>query len=205
MKVFSRLLVVCGLLAAGQWVYAGSGILLREANLRAQPRYRAPTIQTVPADSQVDVGRRRGSWRWVTLIANGERGWVLDYKVRKSRPRRVAAPATASQRKNSDGGFFSFKGLSRGATGLFGFRQSQTANTGTSTIGVRGLSAVDLQNARPNPAQVSRLNRFTGSYSDVEFFARQGGLNARHIAYVDDFGIQEPVQADEETSSGSDR
>ncbi len=205
MKVFFGSLVTYGLLATCQLAFAESGIVLRQANLRAQPRYLAPAIQIVPPNTQIDIGRRRGSWRWVTLQGNGERGWVLDYKVRKNRPRRVVAPATVPERKRDDGGFFNFKRLSRGATGLFGFRRSQTAATGTSTVGIRGLSAVDLQNARPDPAQVNRLNRFTSSYADIELFAHQSGLRARHLAYADDYATQTSPEAEEEDTSWQDR
>ena len=204
MKDFYRTLTIVGLLGTTPLLMADSGVLLREADLRAEPQFQAAILQSVPPNARIDVGERRGSWRQLTLTESGQSGWVLDYKVRKIRPRpRTASSAPKATRKSDDSSIFSFAGLSRGATGLLGFRQPQRSANSPATVGIRGLSAVDLQNARPDPAQVERLNTFVSRQRDVELYASRGGLKAREVAYIDEREAQ-TQDTDDNSKAGRD-
>ena len=115
---------------------------------------------------------------------------------------KTTAPAT----KSDDGGLFSFKGISRGATGLLGYQRTEKSKGSPTTVGIRGLSAVELENAQPNPAQVKRMDRYVSSQADVQRYASRGGLKPRQVAYVDEQSSerQRSQDSNEDNTGGRD-
>jgi hypothetical protein len=207
LKTIVSTLLILGLLSTTQWAWAQSGVLLRQANLRGEPRFQADTITTVNPGTPFNVGERRGSWRKISLTESGQSGWVLDYKVRKTRPQqRAATNSTAPANKSDDDGLFSSKGISRGATGLLGYQRTEKSKSSPTTIGIRGLSAVELENAQPDPAQVKRMDRYVSPQADVQRYASQGGLKARQVAYVDEQSSERQRNQDssEDNTGGRD-
>lgn len=109
-------------------------------------------------------------------------------------PPKTAAPTKAAEsftpkpEQKKSGGFFSgFKNLSRGVSGLFGGgARNDSSGTGgtTATIGIRGLQADDVIAARPDPAALSRMQRYRVSSQEATGFARQAGLTATNMAYL---------------------
>ena len=97
-------------------------------------------------------------------------------------PNQVAAPAPPPA--NNDSGFFS--NLARGATGLFGARDSarQPRSGATATIGIRGLTASDLRTAAPNRAALRTMQSFASSPSAAADFAHQAGLQTESVPYL---------------------
>lgn len=207
MKTIVSAVLILGLFGTTQFAWAQSGVLLRTANLRAEPRFQADTITSVNPGTPFSVGKRQGSWRKISLTGSGQSGWVLDYKVRKSRPQqRGAKSTTAAANKSADDGLFSLKGISRGATGLLGYQRTEKSKSSPTTVGIRGLSAVELENAQPDPAQVKRMDRYVSSQADVQRYASRGGLKPRQVAYVDEQSSRRQSSQDssEDNTGGRD-
>ena len=51
------------------------------------------------------------------------------------------------------------------------------------TTGVRGLDAEQLANARPNPAEMKRLEGYSASREGAEGFAGKGNLRSQRVEY----------------------
>ena len=207
MKTIVSAVLILGLFSTTQWAWAQSGVLLRQANLRAEPRFQADTITSINPGTAFSVGERRGSWRKISLTDSGQSGWVLDYKVRISRPHQTAATSTkAPANQNENDGLFSLKGISRGATGLLGYQRTDQSKSSPTTVGIRGLSAVELENAQPDPVQVKRMDRYVSSQAEVQRHASRGGLKPRQVAYVDEQSSERPRSQDssEDNTGGRD-
>ncbi len=204
-KALYRVSTAIGLLWMATLAWADSGMLLREAKLRAEPQFQAAILQILTPNMGIDIGERRGGWRRVTLVESGQQGWVMDYKVRRVQPQpRSTSTRPAPSQDTGDSGYFSFQGISRGATGLLGFRQPQETPRHASTVGIRGLSAVELENSQPDPAQVERLELFMSPPDEAARYASSGGLNAREIAYIEADNSRTP-DTDEDSDEESGR
>ena len=133
--------------------------VIRSTELKQEPATDAATVATLPENTAVEAFERKGGWTRVKG-APGE-GWVRMLALRFG-----AAPQP-------------------GATGLT--QLLNVARTGTSgtevTTGVRGLDAEQLANARPNPAELAKLQKFAADRDAAEKFARQGKLAAQPVDY----------------------
>lgn len=136
--------------------------LARAAELMKEPASDAPRVATLPENAAVDAGERRGGWIRVRTAA-GEEGWVKLLSLR------YAGPGAVRQ----------------GDTGLA--QAVNVARTGTSgtrvTTGVRGLDAEEIANARPNPAELSRLKRFASTREASAAFADAAKLRSQPVDY----------------------
>ena len=135
----------------------------RPAELRATPAVDGKLVQTLPANTRVDVLRRVGGWYEVKTAA-GASGWTRMWLLRFS-----------SQAGGGDA-------LKQNVAVLQSGRSSSTYTT--ATTGVRGLSEEDLKNAKPNPEAVKALEPLAVTPEDATKFAKKGGLKA-------DPGVQE--------------
>lgn|GEM_PF-3864191 len=164
-------------------VEARNGTIRATAKLKKFPRVNARTIRVLAGATRVRVVGRLGAWYRVT-VGNSE-GWVRYSMVRLGPV--AANPAAASLAKPAEkrgGGIFS--GFARGLTGLVNRFSKQQAPRpeATVTIGIRGLSSGDLRTARPNPAELRKLDSFAAGDSEARRFARQAQLATRRIAYL---------------------
>ncbi len=161
---------------------ARPGIISADTELRKRPYRSAPVITEIAKDTQVDVVRRQGYWLKIKLAGDDQPdGWIKLFKLRYE-----ATPApvsTTDSKPPASGGFFA--NLARGATSLFGSSsRSSNDSHGTSTIGIRGLGAEDLETAGPNPAELRRLMRFTVEEEEAADFADEASLAAADMDYL---------------------
>jgi hypothetical protein len=56
------------------------------------------------------------------------------------------------------------------------------------TTGVRGFSAEDLENAKPAPEEVKRMEGYAADPAQLARFAGEGKLKTTAVPYVDDEG-----------------
>lgn len=167
---FSLVWIAAALLAGA--AHAQTGTLVRDADLKSEPFSDAATLASVPSQTKVEVLTRRGAWMQVK--ADGKQGWVRMLSVRL------------------EGGRAAGSGGDADAIGrLLGFGGRQTGTTTVAT-GVRGLSEEDLKSARPNPAEVQKLDQQRASPDDARRFAAAARLEPRGIDYLDAAG--EPVK-----------
>ena len=143
-------------------VHAEPATLVRATELKAQPATDAATVAQLAADAAVDAGERNGGWVRVRTQAGGE-GWVKMLALR------YGGPGIA---KKSD------TGLSQA------INVARTGASGTQvTTGVRGLDENDLKTARPNPAELKKLQGYAESKQSSASFAESGKLSSQRVEY----------------------
>lgn len=164
-SMFALLLALCAASASA----AESGYTLRDTELRDKPFLDAKPTTTLPQKTNVEILTRRGGWMEIQTIEGKRRGWVRLLNVRLGDP----------DRRPVGGNILSAIG--------FGTR-ARAQTTATVTTGVRGFSEEDLQNAKPDPAEVQRMEGFAVDAAVLTGFAQTGKLNPTAVPYVDDKG-----------------
>jgi len=141
---------------------AGPATAIRPTEIRKEPHFDSVALARLAEGATVDALERRGGWRRVK-DANGTEGWVRLFMLRHS---------GAGAARAGDSGILSAINVAR--TGSSG-RQV--------TTGVRGLDAEQLANAKPNAAELKKLQGYAASRDDAARFAAQGELAAQRVAY----------------------
>ena len=145
-------------------------------SLRDQPSASAATLVTLASGTSVTrTPQRSGPWMQVQT-ASGQVGWVHMFELTAST---ASAPA-------SNG----LTGALRGLTGFLNRGSNSGTTTATSTVGIRGLSKEDIQNAAPNLAAVEKLEQLRADEAQARRYASERTLVAHNIA-----ALPSPVQA----------
>ena len=143
-------------------VHAEPATLVRASELKAQPASDAPTVTQLAVDAAVDAGERTGGWVRVKT-ASGAEGWVKMLALK------YGGPGVA---RKGDSGLTQAINVAR------------TGASGTQvTTGVRGLDETDIQAARPNPAELKKLEGYAESKQGSASFAESGKLQAQRVEY----------------------
>ena len=140
---------------------ANTGIVIRTDQIRIEPFRDAIKIATLSIGDRVDIIKKNGGWLQIKS-AKGK-GWVHMLTIRKKE---------ASKNSNNVGGLLDIA--------------SGRAGTGSivATTGVRGLSAIELQEATYNEAELNQLESYTINSAEARRFALQGKLVARKFDYL---------------------
>jgi hypothetical protein len=141
---------------------AESAIVVRATQLRRAPATDAESAGQLAENAKVEALERQGGWTRVKAPGGAE-GWVRMLALR-------------------------YEGAGVARQGDSGVAQAiNVARTGTSgtqlTTGVRGLDADQLANARPNPAEVKKLERYSAGKDAAAAFAERGQLHAQQVSY----------------------
>jgi hypothetical protein len=140
---------------------ADPATVIRATELKRQPATDAETVVQLAAGSAVDALERKGGWTRVKA-AEGE-GWVKMLELRYGGP---------GATKKGDTGISQL------------FNVARTGTSGTQvTTGVRGLDSEQIANARPNPAELEKLERFAAQPAAAAAFAARGKLSAQSVEY----------------------
>jgi hypothetical protein len=145
-----RILLAAILLSLGvaQATAQENGYAVRQTEMKKEPYTDADTVATLAENARVKVLKREGGW--MQIESGQASGWVRMLSVRMS-----------STQQSS--GYSGFRSL---------FNIARTGSTGqTVTTGVRGLDKEQIQNAKPNPAELQKLTGFAASKSDAQHFA----------------------------------
>jgi flagellar basal body rod protein FlgF len=141
---------------------AEAATVIRATELKQSPATDAASAGQLAENARVDALERQGGWTRVKA-AGGTEGWVRMLALRY------------------DGGSTAKQGESGIAQAL------SIARTGTSgtqvTTGVRGLDAEQITNARPNTAELKKLERYSASKDAAAAFAERGHLHAQQVSY----------------------
>lgn len=140
----------------------------RATDVRAQPDDSAPSLQSLAAQSRVQLLERKGAWS--RIKTESQTGWVRMMHLRGG----VTIEETPQPTKS--GGFLT--GFNR----LLGGSQPTNQRAQSATLGVRGLSPEDLQTAAPNPQQLAALKSFAANKPEAERFAKEVPLNKVDVA-----------------------
>lgn len=150
-------------LASTMALAADSGKLAEDTTLYKGPGYQA--LDDLREGTLLTVGERRGGWYEVTLT-DGRAGYV-----------RLASVRFTEQEASESvfGGFWSWLNSS-----------SSPQYSGTTTAGIRGLSAEDIQQAEPNEAAVDRLDAWAVDEEEARRYASAVALSSQSVDELDD-------------------
>ena len=147
---------------------AETGYTIRPTELKAKPFTDAQTVATLPEKAQVEILVRKGAWMQVRTGTRSEtghpEGWVRMLSLRLGDP----------NRQPSGGGILAAIGV--------GARPSPQTGA-TVTTGVRGFSEEDLKQAKPNPAELQKMESFSASAAQAAQLAEAGKLAPREVPY----------------------
>jgi hypothetical protein len=162
-------------LTVTMWLVAGHTLAepartVRPSALQAQSHSDAVTLATLPENTRVDVLRRTGAWSEVKTTT-GQSGWVRMLNLR------------------FEGGVAQRAGNERSATNPVGaltglLSSGRASGAATVTTGVRGLTEEDLQNARANPAELKKMQKFAVERHTAQAFGQRSKLAPAQIEYL---------------------
>ena len=150
------------LLLAPALCLAEPATVMRATELKQQPASDAAGVATLAENTMVDALERKGGWTRVKAEGGAE-GWVRMLALRY---------AGAGEAKQGDAGISQILNVAR--TGTSG---AQVAT------GVRGLDAEQLVNAKPNAAELKKMEKYAASRDGAEGFAAKGKLSAQRVDY----------------------
>jgi hypothetical protein len=156
-----RLVAALVALAAVPVLAQDNGYAVRKTEVKAEPFTDAKTVGSLAEKVQVRVVERQGGW--MKVEAQPASGWVRMLSIRMA--------------------------VSQGDSGVGAlFNVARTGSSGTAVAtGVRGLDKEQIQNAKPNPAELEKLAGFRADKRDAERFA--GGkpeLKQQSVDYLPD-------------------
>jgi SH3-like domain-containing protein len=141
---------------------AGPATVVRQTEIRKEPAFDSVALARLAQGAKVEAMERRGGWTRVKSEA-GEQGWVRMLLLRHE--------GAGAARQGESGVVAAIN----------------VARTGTSgrqvTTGVRGLDAEQLANARPNAAELQKLQGYAASRDAAAQFAGAGELQAQRVDY----------------------
>lgn len=150
------------LLLAPALALAEPATLIRDTELRQSPASDAVVLAPLGVNAKVDALERKGGWTRVRA-EGGLEGWVRMLTLRY---------AGTGEARRGDSGIVQILNVAR----------SGTSGTQVAT-GVRGLDAEQLANAKPNEAELKKLQGYAASDAAAASFAASGKLEARQIDY----------------------
>jgi len=141
--------------------------VIRTTELKQSPATDAAGVATLAENAKVDALERKGGWTRVRAEGGAE-GWVRMLGLRY---------AGTGEAKQGDAGISQVLNVAR--TGTSGAQV---------TTGVRGLDAEQLANARPNPAELRKMESYSASRDGADGFAAKGKLSAQRVDYPREAG-----------------
>jgi hypothetical protein len=158
-----RLVALAALVVAPVALAQDSGFAVRKTDLKAEPFTDATTVGSLAEKAQVRIVARQGGW--MKVESQAANGWVRMLAIRM---------ASTADPKAGDSGV--------GAL----FNVARTGSSGTAVAtGVRGLDKEQIQNAKPNPAELEKLSGFRAAKGDAERFADgKPQLKAQPVDYL---------------------
>lgn len=146
---------------------AAPATVIRAVDLKAAPATDAATLAALAEQSKVEMLERKGGWTRVKTAAGAE-GWVRMLALRY---------AGTGEAKQGDTGIVQLLNVAR------------TGTSGTQVAtGVRGLDPEQLKNAKPNAAELKRLQSYRASPDAAAAFAERGRLQAKRVDYPKEGG-----------------
>ena len=153
MKRFCVLAVFLGLMS-GAALAAEKGVMRYSADLMAAPFRDAKVVTTLKEKQRLEVTERKGARLSIATEDRKFKGWVRLHQV-------SGGDGTLTQVRNT--------GRS-GSSGL------------VATTGIRGLQAAQLKDARPNEAELQKLNSYRASDAQARDHAKERGLKDAQVS-----------------------
>ncbi len=149
------LILLTGLLALPAW--AGTGSLIKDEDMKAEPTSSAATVKRVAKGSAVEILARKGGWTEIKTA--GKVGWVRILSVKTN-----ASGASAAD--------------------LAAFTSNRDNSQVVAVAGLRGLNEEDLKAAKFDAKELAAMDQFVASRAAAEQFAHSAGLVRRNLAQL---------------------
>lgn len=161
---------------------ADEGVIVRLAKVFPDANSRGKVVGQISAGSTVSVFSRKGGWKEIFSDKQNITGWVRSYQVREG----LKKPEIKQESESDSRGFLAgLASFSRKASGFFGgANNSSGGSTRTATIGVRGLSEEEIKAAKPDLAELLKLQGFGSGQSRMKSFVRTGKLAALKVKHL---------------------
>ena len=159
----------CGTVMAQSTAQGETVLIKRVAQLREGPSESSRSMLPLALQaSVVRLGEKQGAWIKVSTADNTQ-GWVHMFDV--------TSPASAGASPGNIG-----SNALRGITNFLNRGTAQPgANVATSTLGIRGLGAENLNNAQPNVAAVAQAEALRVDAAQARQFAAGASLAVRSV------------------------
>jgi hypothetical protein len=157
----------CFLLLLPALCLAEPATVIRATELKKEPATDAAAVAPLAENARVEALERRGGWTRVKAQGGAE-GWVRMLALRY---------AGGGETKQGDSGI----------TQILNVARAGTSGTQVAT-GVRGLDAEQLANAKPNAAELKKLQGYASSRDGAASFAASGKLQPQRVNYPKEGG-----------------
>ena len=128
----------------------------------------------------MNIFSRHGGWEEIFAEQENLVGWVRSYQVRGEE----YAPRVETGAETDSRGFLSgLAAFSRKASRFFS-SGSQTSNSSTATIGVRGLSEEEINSAKPDPVELRKMQGYASNPQRMARFQLEGQLSANQVKHL---------------------
>lgn len=188
-KVFVTLLILFGLTSLPVWAQGVKlGWANGDSNLYKKPFTDAEVVTSLPADSKVQIIKRKGGWYQVKADTKLE-GWM-----RMSSLRFGEQPKAGKRSANVQGLKQTIQLFKTGRSGTSGV---------TVATGIRGLDSADLANSEPDHDALKLLSSYMSDRSTSEKFASKADLQGQNIAFIQlEIPVAEEPEEEAETVKG---
>ncbi len=182
-KPAGKLAVLLMLLSLVGTATAQDGTIVRNSKLFKTPSYSANPIAELAIGSEVSSSLRRGGWKKIKVKKTGQSGWIRGYTMRAGVSSAQVRQVTTKKSGSVSGGLSS---LTRGISSLFGGADNSNQNQGnlTTTVGIRGLSAKDIESAVPDRAATKQMIAYQISPARARKFAGAVKLNRNKMKHL---------------------
>jgi hypothetical protein len=154
-----------------------------DTQIYKEPFLDSESLSDVSANTSVDILRRKGGW-YLILVTPELTGWVRMTSLRKQ-----ASPSDIKQKGSSLGS--TLDSVISGRTG--------TSDV-TTTTGVKGLDAGDIENSQPDEEAVEKMKSLRSDKQDASSYAGELSLQPQPVDYLKDM---ENVAPPKESSGDS--
>lgn len=143
--------------------FAEPATVIRATELRSAPATDAAVLAPLAENAKVNAAERKGGWTRVKA-EGGHEGWVRMLTLRYG--------GGGGDARQGDSGIVQLLNVAR----------SGTSGTQVAT-GARGLDAEQLANARPNAAELQKMQGHAASRDGAAGFAAKGKLQPQRVDY----------------------
>jgi hypothetical protein len=168
------------LLASWPLFASEQAVIVRDAAVYADATSSARKVGKIGAGTPVKIFNRKGGWKEIFAEQEDLVGWVRSFQVREG----VYAPSVEAGAEPDSRGFLSgLAAFSRKASRFFGAGNS-SSNTGTATIGVRGLSEDQIKSAKPDVEEFEKMQGYSSGPQRMARFKLDGQLSANEVEHL---------------------
>ncbi|MEM7207149.1 MAG: SH3 domain-containing protein [Pseudomonadota bacterium] len=161
--------------------FASDATIVRKSRLFETPSFTGEIVTELPIGTEVTSTERKGGWARIQVKEGTDRGWIRAYTMRSGVSGEQVKQATVTTNSSSGG----LAGIGRSLANLFG-TSNRNENEGnlTTTVGVRGLSAEQIESAKPDSKAAEKMISYQVTPKQSKSFAKKAGLKSNKLKQI---------------------